>query len=433
MAGVSAEALLISALINTSTVGEETRYGVSPALFEGYPDEYNWLCNYVQTYDCQPTRDIFKHKFPGFLFSEHTDVRSAADMVHQSANRRRLTVAISDATELMHLGDVGAAYEVVRSVEPRRALARPRNVLTDTGYLDEWDSNLYRVELPYPTLQRHTGGIRAGNLWYLAARPGQGKTAHLCSFAKRAVLDGNRVLFYSLEMSEEEIRARFHASLAQEMGYPTITLTNLLDRHLDRALVRRFHGELVGRIEEHGGVLDLHTPADGPVSPSVIAARASEYDLTIVDYVGLMAQDGGGHAIDDWRVMASISNSLKTTALAQRTRLLCAAQINRDGETGSAPPKVKNLAQSDALGQDGDVVLTMRGKPHNVATHFSLEKNRHGPSGIHFHTTFDPNTGVYTEISADHAEDLVINAEAQAGNPTPQPPRLRVIKAKDEL
>ena len=110
--------------------------------------------------------------------------------------------------------------------------------------------------------------------------------------------------------------------------------------------------------------------------------------------------------------MAEISNSLKYTALPTRLRLLCAAQINREGDTGVLPPKLKNLAQSDALGQDGDVVLTMRMKPKNVATHFCLEKNRHGPSGLHFFTTFDPNTGVYTEISGDHAEDLVINAEA---------------------
>ena len=112
--------------------------------------------------------------------------------------------------------------------------------------------------------------------------------------------------------------------------------------------------------------------------------------------------------------------------------MLCAAQINRDGETGMAPPKVKNLAQSDALGQDGDVVLTMRAKPKNVATFFSIEKNRHGPSGIYFNTTFDPNTGVYTEITAVQAEDLVANAEVLADG-APPPPQLRVIKSKDKL
>lgn len=429
MSSVSAEALLISALINTESVGEEISYGICLEDFEGYRDEYNWLIAYVATYDCQPTEAIFRYKFPSFWLVDHHDVRSAAQMVHDASSRRRINTAMSEAVDLLHINNVDGAYQTLCAAQPRNASAQPRNLLTDPRHLDDWDSRPYAVEVPYPTLQRFTNGIRAGNLWYVAARPGQGKSAHLVSMAKRAVMDGNRVLFYSLEMSESEVRARFHAALASDLGFSAITVNNLYDRHVDRQMYREFHDRLAERLTE--GTLDVHTPADGPVSPSVVAARASEYDLTIIDYVGLMAQDGGGAAVDDWRVMAKISNTLKTIALAQKTGIVCAAQINRDGETGSAPPRVKNLAQSDALGQDGDVVLTMRAKPKNVATHFSLEKNRHGPSGIHFYTTFDPNRGVFTEISGDHAEDLVLNAEALAGQTAP--PQLRVIKSKDEL
>jgi replicative DNA helicase len=426
----SAEALLLSALLNTQAVGEESQYAISPADFTGYSDEYTWLGNYVVSYGCQPTWEIFKLKFPDFPACGHTDVRSAANAVHESANRRRITTAMADATDHLHMGDATAAYQTLVSATPRSAAAKPRDILLDTDHLYEFGKKPYCIEVPYPTLQRYTGGIRAGNLWYLAGRPGQGKSAHLSSIAKQAVLTGNRVLFYSLEMSEEEVRARFHAALAIEMGYRKLTLTNLLDHRVDLDEYRLFLGELKDRLLTGEGHLDVHTPADGPVSPATVAAHCGDYDLVIIDYITLMAADGGGRAIDDWRVLASISNSLKSTALAQKAGILCAAQINRDGETGSAPPKVKNLAQSDSLGQDGDVVLTMRSKPKNVATAFSLEKNRHGPSGIPFYTTFDPNTGTYTEISGDHAEDLVINAEALADNPNP--PKLRVIQSEDE-
>jgi hypothetical protein len=431
---VSAEALLISALINTASVGSEVPFGISATDFEGYADEYQWLVNYVETYREQPTRDIFAIKFSGFPYSGHADVRSAADLVHAASNRRRMHTAMNEAVDLLHVGEPDRAYERLVEARPRRATARPRKILTDTGHLDEWDTKPYAVELPYPTLQRFTGGIQAGNLWYLAGRPGQGKSAHLTVASTHAVLGANRVLMFSLEMSEAEVRARFHACLGTQMGYPAITLTNLRAHAVERAVYRSFIGELDDRIAECGGTLDVHTPADGPVSPSAVAARAGEYDLVVIDYVGLMSADGGGRAVDDWREMAKISNALKTTALSQQTALLCAAQINREGETGSAPPKVKNLAQSDALGQDGDVVLTMRAKPHDVATAFSIEKNRHGPSGVLFHTTFDPNSGAFTEISGDHAEDLVINAEVLAENPVP--PKLRVVKTgkrKDEL
>ena len=430
---VSAEALLVSALVNTESVGEEVQYGISSADFVGYADEFNWLRNYVETYDCQPTRDIFAHKFGDFAFSDHRDVRSAAEMVLIQASKRTITTAITEAMDLMHLGETEAGYAKLVEAKPRHALNPPRPLLTDTEHLNAWGSKPYFVELPYPTLQRFTGGIRSGNLWYVAGRPGQGKSAHLVVFNAHAVLAGNRALFHSLEMSEEEVRARFHAVLAPSMGYPSITLSNLRDRNVDRDTYRTFIGELSDRLKDSGGALDIHTPADGPVSPSVVAARCGEYELTSVDYVQLMSQDGGGAAIDDWRVMAKISNALKIIALAQGTSMLCAAQINREGETGSAPPKVKNLAQSDALGQDADVVLTMRAKPHDVATDFSLEKNRHGSSGIRFYTTFGPNDGNFTEISAEQAEDRVINAEALADPTTLAQPKLRVIKSKDTL
>src|SRR5262252_2043090 len=408
MAGASAEALLISALINTGTVGAECQYGISAADFVGYSEEYNWLVNYLETYGEQPSAPVFAVKFPGFPGSEHANVRSAAQAVHDGVNRRRMATAVTEATQMIALDQLDAAYDLLKNSQPRSAAPLPRALLTDATHLDEWHARHRSIELPYPTLQRHTGGIRAGNLWYVAGRPGQGKSAHLSNFGQHGVLTGNRVLMYSLEMSIEEVRARFHASLGQAMGYKALTLTNLRDRVVDEAMYRRFMDELSERLLTAGGCLDVHTPADGPVSPSVVASRASEYDLVIIDYVSLMAADGGGSAVDDWRVLAKISNSLKQIALAQKCALLCAAQINRDGDTGSAPPKLKNLAQSDALGQDGDVVLTMRSKPHDVATDFSLEKNRHGTSGIRFYTTFDPNHGVYTEISADHAEDLVI-------------------------
>jgi replicative DNA helicase len=428
---VSAEALLISALVNTESVGEEVKYGISSADFLGFSDEYTWLVSYVDTYDCQPSADIFRHKFSDFFLSEHTDVRSAAEMVHQGVNRRRITTAMTDAADQLHLNDASMAYEILTAAKPKHALLPPRALVTDTDRVSAWGAKPYFVELPYPTLQRFTGGIRQGNLWYVAGRPGQGKSAHTVVINAHAILAGNRALYYSLEMSEEEVVARFHACVATAMGYPAITLSNLRDHNVDRDQYKRFIGELRDRLEATGGVLHIHTPADGPVSPSVVAARCGEYDLTTVDYVGLMSQDGGGHAIDDWRVMAKISNQLKHIALAQGTAMVCAAQINREGETGSAPPKVKNLSQSDALGQDADVVLTMRSKPHDVATDFSLEKNRHGSSGIRFYTTFDPNTGNFIEITGEHAEDLVINAEALVGNPTP--PALRVIKSKDTL
>lgn len=408
MALLSGENLLISALVNTGDVGAAASYGVSPHHFRGFKDEYNWLLNYAETYGEAPSKDIFCSTFDDFVFSTHSDVRSAVDMVFKANNRNRIRLAATEAVDLAAMGDPLAAYERMLEAKPLTTRAEVKPLLTDMTFFDTWNAPHQGVEVPYRTLQRHTKGIKPGNLWYMAARPGQGKTAHLGNIATYAVLTGCRVMFYSLEMSEDEVRARFHAALASHFGVEGLTMSDIRDHRVDMHTYKTFVGELGDRLDGH---LDIHTPADGPVTPSTVAAAADEYDLNVVDYIGLMRDDLNRPAVDDWRTAASISNRLKEIALAEKTAMLAASQINREGETGTAPPKIKNLAQSDALGQDGDVVVTMRAKPFNVATAFSLEKNRHGVSGIPFFTTFDPDRGIYTEITSEQAEELAIDRE----------------------
>jgi replicative DNA helicase len=148
------------------------------------------------------------------------------------------------------------------------------------------------------------------------------------------------------------------------------------------------------------------------VTPGVVQAGADEYHLNCIDYIGLMRSDAGGRS-QEWQTLAGISNDLKLTASASHTCLLVASQINREGDSGSEPPRLSNLAGSDALGQDGDVVITMRKQPHNVGTAFSVEGNRHGEEGK-FYTTFDLNTGAFVEISAADLEELIIDREQAA-------------------
>jgi KaiC/GvpD/RAD55 family RecA-like ATPase len=413
MALPSGESLLISSLINVGNIEEAITFGVTPDLFVGYRDEYNWLHNYLKTYGEQPSKEIFQVEFPGFPFTDHEDVRAAVDLVLKADSKNRMREAINTAIDLINMGDMRGAYSELVEAEPRSTSAKPKRLLTDMTFFDTWEDDDRGVEVPYRDLQRHTGGIKKGNLWYLAARPGNGKTAHLCNIATHAVLQGCNVLFYSLEMSEMEVRARFHAALASKFGWSGITMNDIRFRTVDLGRYKEF----IQYLDESGrvpGVLDIHTPRDGMVTPATVATRAADYDLNIIDYVTLMRADSGSSAVDDWRTAASISNRLKEVALSEGTGILAASQINRDGEAGQAPPKVKNLAQSDALGQDGDVVVTLRGSQPNIVTSFSLEKNRHGMDGIRFYTTFDPNRGIYRNIDGEEANDLILEAEAAA-------------------
>ena len=74
------------------------------------------------------------------------------------------------------------------------------------------------------------------------------------NMAQHAVFAGNRVRIFSLEMSEEEVRARFHVFMAKTMGVRGVDLNGLRDRTTDRRAVQGVHR---GPGEAHGRLLEV--------------------------------------------------------------------------------------------------------------------------------------------------------------------------------
>jgi replicative DNA helicase len=247
-----------------------------------------------------------------------------------------------------------------------------------------------------------------GDLWYLAARPGQGKSWSLASFTEQALIEGKKVLLFSLEMPEKSVRTRVDTILAKALGVKDVRHRDLKGRSYDAIQYRKLREEIKERVY---GELFIVDTSRGAISPSHVASMSKGMDVVLIDYVGLMASPLGGRAVDDWRTMASISNILKEVAVQNDLPILAAAQINREGDSeGFRPPKLKNLAQSDALGQDADIAITMKRRSNSVAI-YSLEKNRDGEGGALWHTKYLPNEGDLSEIGSDKAKDMMIRDE----------------------
>lgn len=405
---------MISALLKNQDVLAAEQYGVHGVHFRGYSNEYQWLLSYLNNYGTQPSQDAFFGQFPDFPYRDHSDVRYAADEMRRDYAQHRMSEMTIEAATLSAEGDIQGAYEALQKHHYTPTSAIPTSLITGESFFDEWDKPSRGIEVPWPTLQAATAGIMPGQLWFIGARLNQGKSASLCSIAVNAVLAGKRVIYYSLEMTESELRGRIHVLLARALGEEWLKATDIKHRTVD---FRRYR-DFVRSLPERGlGELNVHTPRDGVVSPSVVASRAGEYDLAIVDYVTLMHTDAGEPASNDWRSVTQISNRLKSVTLATDTPVLAAAQINREGDHGDGPPKVGQLAQGDSLGQDADVVITQRCKPGGVAAVSSLEKNRHGPAGMKWWTRFSVNDGIFDEIDELRADDLVMAAAEAASTP----------------
>lgn len=397
----NSETLLISAIINSNE--DPNSLGIHEDMFNIYIDEYRFLLSWNKTYNTAIGKDEFLHKFPRFPFSQDAyDTSFAIDELKRSNLQKSLVRVVNDVTTALEDGDVENALLAYNSFEtPLFTNANSTNSLKDYSFLDEYTREENSVDVPWETLQDNTGGIREGELWYIAARLSQGKSWTLSTMAATALLQGKKVKFYSLEMPAYQVKIRMHTLLGAA-----------LDMHVDhksmrdRTFPRESYMSLLDTIADVvPGELYIHDTSMGKVTPSVLAQ--DDVDLIIVDYAGLMSTNTGGRAIDDWRSMGLISNMLKEVAMSKHTRVIAAAQVNRDGDVpGRKPPKVKNLAQSDSLGQDADVVITHKQLSPSVQV-YGLEKNRDGASQVLWYSHFLPNHGHNNEISRIRANDII--------------------------
>lgn len=401
------ESLLISAILNNGDQNLAKHHGILPEHFFGYRSEYEWILSYAAQFGRAPAEQEFLTVFPTFPHnSSQFDALWPATETYREWAKRSLKQKLTEAAGHIAKDDVEQAYEKFQGLKLHTTAEKPKSALRDPAFLDDYEAPAeVRVPVPWKTLQEATNGIGPGELWYFAARQSHGKSSMLTDMACSAVMSGLTVCVYSLEMTKRQIQVRAQAILGTKLGHD-VNASKMLHRTYDHNKYKELLQDLESQVP---GELYVHESSMGRVTPARIDARAKEYDLIIVDYAGLMYSDQGEPAIRDHRVMAEISNNLKEIALANNARILAAAQVNRDGDNpGPHPPRLKNLAQSDHLGNDGDVVITMKRYSTGVTIN-SIEKNRHGETGRYF-TLFNPNKGLFHEISHEQAQ-LIKNEE----------------------
>jgi replicative DNA helicase len=402
----NSESRLISALINTQEVEAAALYGVSPDMFLAYQQEYRWLIDFPRTYKKQPDVESLLSRYPDFPYSDsYSDVAYICDEVKDKHHERMMVQALKGAGEALRNGDTDEAYQYFLKVQhPVTTISyKLKNSLEDLSFLDTYEERIDTIEMPWKTLQKTTGGPAAGDYWTLAARLKQGKSWSLVSMIVHALIAGKNVMMFSCEMPEIQVMTRVHVVLAYELGIKDVRHSDLHGRNYDpiayRKLIRQINEMVAGKLF----VIDT---SHGGISTQIISSLSKGMDFVVVDHLGLLVSPTGSRAIEDWRAMAMISNVIKEIAVVNNVPILAAAQINRDGDTnGWKPPKVKNLAQSDAIGQDSDCVITMKRRSKSVAT-YSIEVQRSGESGVLFSTRFLPNEGRFEEITMEKARDI---------------------------
>jgi replicative DNA helicase len=410
------EELLLSALINTGDVFQAEELGITTGHLHEWAEAYEWLIDYKIKYKTEPSRSAFLAQFKDFSISDHADVEYAVEQVQRSHLKYSVSKMVREASSKLKADEPEDALDFLHSSSMKITQGIDAANSMGNSILDYSESLDYALEratsekplgapFAHTTLQERTLGMNGGDLWIKAARLGQGKTWDLINDSVASLMDGKRVLFYSLEMNKRQMEYRFQTVLGNKCGHKLTNDQIAKGRGLDLLEYKAMLSDISAKVP---GELMLNDRRRGRITARTIAAQVNKYapDLVVIDYLSLMSGASNNKFSQSWENISQIVEEVKEVACQFDVPILTAAQINREGERGSwRPPKAVNLAGSDSLGRDADCVVTMK-RFGMGAMVYSLEKNRHGQSGDLWFSRFDPNNGDFREITRTEAEAI---------------------------
>lgn len=202
----------------------------------------------------------------------------------------------------------------------------------------------------FKDLDRMIGGLNSPDLLILAGRPGMGKTALATNIAFHAAISGHPVLFFSLEMSHDQLTQRI---LSERSGIEMWRIKTGQMRAPE-------WDDYVTKGQELSSVPLFIDDTGGLTLPQVAARarrakREHKIELCVVDYLQLMS----GTRKDGNRILevTEITKGLKSLAKELDIPMLVLSQLSRsvDGREDKRPV-LSDLRESGSIEQDADIV-----------------------------------------------------------------------------
>jgi replicative DNA helicase len=234
--------------------------------------------------------------------------------------------------------------------------------------------------------------IPIGEPTLIAARPGVGKTALAVQSAFRSASMGAKVLFVSMELTEERLKARFAAYLT---GVSAKVWLDGTYTH-DQANLLAQHQQTLDNIR-------VISPDQGIPWPTLEAEirlniHKHQTNLVFIDYfgfIGITRAKDENMAYSSARVMASITALCKNAQIGMV--VLC--QLTKDATNrGSKKPTLTELADTDRPARDAALTLMLYQLNDGTQTWISIAKNRSGRTDYDKLVEFCGMTNRFTSI-----------------------------------
>ena len=240
----------------------------------------------------------------------------------------------------------------------------------------------------FSDLDKVITGLNKSDLILIGARPAMGKTSLALNLARNVAMIGKRkVLFFSLEMTKEQLAQRILATEARVESTKMRTGQLTPDEWVRIAAATSALNDCPLYFDDTSGINVQEIKAK--------IRREKNVDVVIIDYLGLISS--AGRVENRVQEISQITRSLKLMAKDLSIPLVVCAQLNRgtEGRGKSHRPQLSDLRESGSFEQDADIVLMIH-RPDYYGTEeetgevdeqrvvgeteLIVAKNRHGPT-----------------------------------------------------
>ena len=283
----------------------------------------------------------------------------------------------------------------IRQGKTSNAPSKLRDVIVNEVYdrlqkLTGEDKDLYKgFTTGFADLDKILTGLNRSDLILIGARPAMGKTSFALNLARNVAAIGKRkVLFFSLEMTKEQLAMRV---LGTEARVSSVKMRN--------GQISADEWIKLGNATSALNDCELYFDDTSTITVPEMKAkirRLGGVECVIIDYLGLIK--GSTRTENRVQEVSEITRGLKMMAKDLNIPIVCCAQLSRgtEGRGKSHKPQLADLRESGSIEQDADIVMMLyrpdyyKGESDEDVTEEQanvntveviVAKNRHGETG----------------------------------------------------
>jgi replicative DNA helicase len=395
---------------------------IDPKFFSS--DSSQWLAKtilqYFTQYKSPPTLEVLKVKLDEInmdvlkttvvenirevlKFADAEDSQFIKDKTLDFCKNQKLKAAILKSVELLQSGKYD---EIKASVDEAMKAGTDRNIgheYTEDVAARFVENKRNTIPTPWDIINEiMDGGLGTGEMAVFVAPAGIGKSMALVNIAAAVAKKGLNVIYYTLELSETYVGARFDSHYT---GIPSQDL--------------KFHQEeVVEALQGVKGKLIIKYYPTKTATVNTIAAHIDKCimqgikpDVILVDYADLLRDTGVKGAVRNDIMLGSIYEELRGLAGTYGVPLYTASQANRSALEEDIIEADK-IAESYAKVMVADFVVSLSRKtPDKISGtgRWHVIKNRFGPDGL----TFPSKMNMATAKIDIYSENTVLGKEAK--------------------